>query len=57
MIPKVITSILMWMVYLVTATSIILVFYFLFKILVWDSIKKRFKKEDKEVLEKDPSGE
>ncbi len=57
MILKIIISGFMWIAYLITGISIITVFYFLFRILIWDNLKKRFSfypYQSKEILEEDP---
>ncbi len=52
MIWKIIISIFLWFVYIISTLSIIFVVGLLFKIIVWDNIKKLFKKkQDKEILE------
>ena len=55
MIWKIIISIFMWIIYIVSALSILFVVGLLFKILVWNPLKKLFKKDqDKEILEENP---
>ncbi len=61
MLRGIINSTFMWIVYLVLATSGIIVFIILFRILIWDNIKGFFKSKspynEREIMERDSFGE
>lgn len=55
MIWKIIISVVLWTFYIASAISVIFLIIVLFKVLIWDNIKKRFhKNKNKDILEKDP---
>ena len=59
MITKILISIFMWIVYLLSGTSILVALFFLFKILILEKLRKAKRKspyQNKEILEEDPFG-
>ena len=55
MIWKIISSMVIWAFYIVSIASIVIVFIVLFKIIVWDYLKKLFKEDgrmQKQVVQK-----